>query len=179
MPEAGSTPKNDRFGLLSFGFLRRSSLYGYPNIDGQTYRRASLATHCKSQGFARFAHREVCPSRGHHSQLRSLGGRFSVRAVVICFDSRTKHRRWEDPGPRGCSIEQYRVQHASECCSAGLSHSFKVADRRRNAPKSAQNCSESLCAGLWVITVPDILILVWPSFRPQIRFKIEDSRPDP
>ena len=32
--------------------------------------------------------------------------------------------------------------------SAELSHSFKVSDRRRNTQKSAQNRSESLCAGL-------------------------------
>ncbi len=33
--------------------------------------------------------------------------------------------------------------------SAELSHSLKVSDRRRTTPKSGQNRSESLCAGLW------------------------------
>ncbi len=35
-------------------------------------------------------------------------------------------------------------------CSAELFRSLKVSDRRRHTPKSAQNRSESLCAGLWV-----------------------------
>ncbi len=48
------------------------------------------------------------------------------------------------------------VYHAAE-----LPHSFKILDRRRYTPKSAQNRSESLCAALWVL--PDI----WPSFRPK------------
>ncbi len=51
-----------------------------------------------------------------------------------------------------------------ECHSAELSHSSKVADRRRNTPTSAHNRSESLCAGLWG-TEPDILGLVWLSLR--------------
>ncbi len=34
--------------------------------------------------------------------------------------------------------------------SAKLSHSLKVSEHRRNTPKSAQNRSESLCAGRWV-----------------------------
>ncbi len=42
--------------------------------------------------------------------------------------------------------------------SAELSRSSKVSDRRRNTPKSAQNRSESLCAGLWV---PCRIFWVW------------------
>ncbi len=43
---------------------------------------------------------------------------------------------WAHPGPPTLS-------------SAELFRSLKVSDRRRNAPKSAQYRSESLCAGLW------------------------------
>ncbi len=56
-------------------------------------------------------------------------------------------------------------QYVSRPYSAEPSHSLKVSDRRRNTPKSAQNRSESLCR--FVGTVPDILRLVWPSFRPK------------
>ena len=48
----------------------------------------------------------------------------------------------EDRPPRGHD-ESYNN-------SAELSRSLKVSDRRRNTPKSGQNRSESLCAGLWV-----------------------------
>ena len=41
-------------------------------------------------------------------------------------------------------------QVAQTLDSAELSRSLKVSDRRRNTPKSAQNRSESLRAGLWV-----------------------------
>jgi hypothetical protein len=51
--------------------------------------------------------------------------------------------------------------------TAKLSQSLKVSDRRQNMPKSAQNGSESFCAGLSVITVQDIWGLVKPSFRPK------------
>ncbi len=37
----------------------------------------------------------------------------------------------------------------SHLISVELSHSLKVSNRRRHAPKSCQNRSESLCAGLW------------------------------
>ncbi len=40
--------------------------------------------------------------------------------------------------------------HQTTRSSAKLSHSFIVSGRRRNTPKSDQNRSESLCAGLWV-----------------------------
>ncbi len=46
-----------------------------------------------------------------------------------------------------------------------------------NKPKSAQNRWESLCTGL-VGTVPDMLGLVWPSFRPNAGSKLK-IRPDP
>ncbi len=50
-------------------------------------------------------------------------------------------------------------------------------DRRRIIPKSAQNCSESLCAGLWVLCR---IFGAWFGFvLIQLRFEIEDSRPDP
>ncbi len=44
-------------------------------------------------------------------------------------------RRWAKGDRRITSVELY--------------HSLKVWDRRRNTPQSAQNRSESLCAGLW------------------------------
>ncbi len=55
--------------------------------------------------------------------------------------------------------------------SAKLSHSSKVSDRRRDTPKSAQNLSESLCAGLWA----SCLGLVWPGFRPKSASKSKVS----
>ncbi len=45
--------------------------------------------------------------------------------------------------------EAGRAGHNTELNSSELSHSFKVSDRPRNTPRSGQNRSESLCAGLW------------------------------
>ncbi len=44
----------------------------------------------------------------------------------------------------------YRAQEVASRVSAELSHSLKIPDGRRNRLESAQNRSESLCAGLWV-----------------------------
>ncbi len=61
-------------------------------------------------------------------------------------------RTWM-PGP-GPASRVYRVpgipdtRTGSRVNSAGVSRSLKVLDRRRNMPKSDQNRSESLCAGL-------------------------------
>ncbi len=61
-----------------------------------------------------------------------------------------------------------------EVGSAELPRNLKVPDRRGNAEIEPESFGIVVCR--FVGTVPDILGLVWPSFK---RLEIEDFRPDP
>ncbi len=81
---------------------------------------------------------------GSFAALAGTGERANGRALLQT-PSQLGHR---DPqgrfkGPEAKVVGPYRV-------SAKLSHSLNVSDHCGNTPKSSQNRSESLCAGLWV-----------------------------
>ncbi len=75
--------------------------------------------------------------------------------LVLDFRSKAQSGHKHTLGaPKVClrpdSASDRSSRTSSDDPPAELSHGLKVSDRRRNTPKSVQNPSESLCAGLWV-----------------------------
>ncbi len=88
-------------------------------------------------------------SEGRHSQVwTALGKRLGSSTPIL----RESPLQWTTSQPFLFS------KQLKEMGSAELSHSLKVSGRRRSTPKSVQNLSESLCAGLWV---PCRIFWVW------------------